>query len=158
MGSNSLKRKRAEENNEEPNEKRRTRGIKIDYRYLNDPFPDEEENLNEMKANEAILTSMEDIFNTITGDEPKSLKEAQSLPEWPEWERAIKAELSQLQQMGTWKLIEKPPKAIPIANKWVFVKKRNRLGHIVKYKARLVAKGCAQRPGYDYVETYSPIV
>jgi Reverse transcriptase (RNA-dependent DNA polymerase) len=80
------------------------------------------------------------------------------LPDWPEWEKAIKAELTQLQQMETWRLVDKPPKTIPIANKWVFLKKRNRLGDIIKYKARLVAKECAQRPGYDYIETYSPVV
>ena len=60
--------------------------------------------------------------------------------------------------MGTWKLVEKPPDAVPITNKWVFAKKRNKEGQIVKYKARLVAKGCSQRPGYDYVETHSVTV
>ena len=60
--------------------------------------------------------------------------------------------------MGTWRLIEKPKHAIPIANKWVFAKKRNKTGQLTKYKARLVAKGCAQRPGYDYAETHSPVV
>ena len=53
--------------------------------------------------------------------------------------------------MGTWKLVEKPPDAIPIANKWTFVRKRNKAGEIIKYKARLVAKGCAQRPGHDFL-------
>ena len=46
--------------------------------------------------------------------------------------------------MGTWKLVEKPPYAVPIANKWMFVRKRNKAGEIIKYKARLMAKNCAQ--------------
>jgi hypothetical protein len=60
--------------------------------------------------------------------------------------------------MGTWRLVDKPPNAIPIANKWVFAKKRNKQGQLTKYKAQLVAKGYAQCPGYDYVETHSPMV
>jgi len=40
----------------------------------------------------------------------------------------------------------------------VFAKKRNKQGRLTKYKARLVAKGYAQHPGYDYVETHSPVI
>jgi len=60
--------------------------------------------------------------------------------------------------MGTWKLVEKPAGTIPINNKWVFAKKRNKEGVLTKYKARLVAKGCTQRPGHDYIETHSPVM
>ena len=60
--------------------------------------------------------------------------------------------------MGTWELVQKPPDAIPIKNKWVFLKKRNKEGVEIRKRARLVAKGCAQRFRYDYIETYSPVV
>jgi hypothetical protein len=60
--------------------------------------------------------------------------------------------------MGTWRLVKKPPYAIPITNKWVFAKKRNKQGRLIKYKARLVAKGYVQCPGYNYIKIHSPIV
>jgi hypothetical protein len=60
--------------------------------------------------------------------------------------------------MGTWKLVELPTDAIPIANKWVFNKKRNKEGMLTKYKARLVAKGCTQRLRQDYIKTHSLVV
>lgn len=129
------------------------RGKRIDYQYLQNPFPDEEE-----ETNETLLPSNEELYAIIAGDEFTTLKDAEKSSDWPEWENAIHNELTQLQQMGTWRLVTKPPDAVPIANKWTFIKKRNKAGDVIKYKARLVAKGCAQRPGYDYVETFSPVV
>jgi hypothetical protein len=60
--------------------------------------------------------------------------------------------------MGTWKLVEKPPDVVPIGNKFVFTKKRDKEGILIKHKARLVAKGCAQCPGFDYFEKHAPVV
>ena len=69
-----------------------------------------------------------------------------------------KEELDQLRKRGTWILTEKPANAIPINNKWVFTKKYNKDSDLLRYKGRLVVKGCAQRPGQDYTETFSPVV
>ena len=100
----------------------------------------------------------DESFSVTANDGEPTLKEAKQSDEWPEWEKAIKAKLAQLKQMGTRRLIKKPKHAIPIANKWVFVKKRNKEGQLTKYKARLVAKGCVQHLGYNYAKTHSPVV
>ena len=60
--------------------------------------------------------------------------------------------------MNTWELVDSPLDAISIANKWVLLKKYNKQGVLIKYKARLVMKGCVQRPGFDFNETFSPVV
>ena len=128
----------------------KTRGVRPDYKYMNDPFPDEEE--------AGIVDVQEKAFTVIQDDDCNSLCEAKALPEWLEWEQAIKIELDQLKCMGTWKLVEKPPGVIPITNKFIFTKKRDKDGKLQKYKARLVAKGCAQCPGYDFLEMHLPVI
>ena len=133
-------------------EPKRTRGIRTDYKKLSDPFSDDEDNADEETLQTQYINAAE------IGGDIHSLSEAQKSDEWPEWKSAIETELNQLKDMGTWQLVDKPPGITPIANKWVFAKKRDNLGRITKYKARLVAKGCAQRPGHDYVETHSPVV
>jgi hypothetical protein len=102
--SDSLKRKQDQNEDGEMND-RRTRAKHVDYRYLNDPFPDEEKN----NESEVVYTADDEIYAIIAGDEYTSLKDARNSPDWPEWEKAIHSELAQLTQMGTWRLVEKPP-------------------------------------------------
>ena len=66
--------------------------------------------------------------------------------------------LKQLQEMGTWKMVNPPPNTIPITNRWVYIKKQGQIGKLIKYKVWLVAKVFTQHPGYDYVETFSPVI
>ena len=94
----------------------------------------------------------------IAPDNPKTLTEARRSPEWPQWEKAIQAELDQLHKMGTWELVDPPHGRIPVGNKWVLTKKYDKQGNLQKFKARLVAKGYTQMPGMDYTDTYAPVV
>jgi hypothetical protein len=88
--SDSLKRKRDQTEDGEMND-RRTRAKHVDYHYLNDPCPDEEEN----NESEVSFTADEEIYAIIAGDEYTSLKDARNSPDWPEWEKAIHSELAQ---------------------------------------------------------------
>ncbi|XP_075092484.1 uncharacterized protein LOC142172710 [Nicotiana tabacum] len=55
-------------------------------------------------------------------------------------------------------IVRTPEGIKPVGYKWVFMRKRNEKGEVVRYKARLVAQGFSQRPDLDYIETYSPVV
>lgn len=159
--SDSLKRKRNKSKDEEVDVPlHKTHGKCVDCKHLNNPFAhnvEEEEDDKEL-TEEAYATLTESF---PTADEPKNLKQAMESSEWKEWDHVVKSKMDQLQKMGTWNLVEKPTDTIPISNRWnrwVFIKKYNKSGDLLKYKGRLVAKGCSQRPRHDYQETYSLVV
>ena len=67
-------------------------------------------------------------------------------------------EFEALQRNHTWSLVPLPERRIPIGCRWVYRVKENPNGGVEKYKARLVAKGFHQQAGFDFNETFSPIV
>ena len=90
-------------------------------------------------------------------DEP-TLKEALSGDERGEWLKSIEAELTQIENLHTWDLVEAPPRTNIIPSHYVFRRKHDANGNIERYKARLIAKGFKQQYGIDYTETFAPTV
>ena len=87
----------------------------------------------------------------LEGEDPKILQEAIASPDWLEWEKAIKVELKQLKHMGTWQLVDCSIHAIPLANKWVFVQKYNKMNELLKYTACFVSfQGSGRTKGHMY--------
>lgn len=70
----------------------------------------------------------------------------------------IREELDAHAANCTWELVDLPTGRILIRSKWVFKRKTNALGEVIRYKARLVVKGCSQTEGIDYNEIYAPVV
>jgi Reverse transcriptase (RNA-dependent DNA polymerase) len=93
--------------------------------------------------------------------EPRTYEEAMSSNDSAKWKEAINEEIKSLLAHGVWEetnMKDVPTGVVPIGCKWVFKIKRNSDGTIERYKARLVAQGYTQRPGFDYEETFAPVI
>ena len=139
-------------------EPRKTRGMWINYKelaesgkhidYNVEPFPDE-------KEAGIVKIAKEKAFVIVPDDDNcHNLWEAWQSIEWPEWKKAIKDKLDQLKQMGTWKLVERPKGVVLISNKFIFAKKQDKIGRLLRYKARLVAKVLRLISIYCLIFTY----
>ena len=51
----------------------------------------------------ALAVAMHNI-----GNELQTVQQAKSFPNWPQWEEALKCELTQHKYLGTWKLVKSP--------------------------------------------------
>ena len=91
-------------------------------------------------------------------DEPTTYEEAMTGGESKEWKNAMDEEMKALQQNNTWTLCKLPADKSLVQGKWVYKKKLNEKGEVVRYKARWVAKGYSQVYGQDYHETFAPVV
>ena len=109
------------------------KNLHVNYHYLNDPFKEDKE--HKLTLTSAEITYMAYTESTLRGTELKTLQEAKRSPEWPHWEKAIQTELTQLNNMGTWKLVKNPSDRAPISNKWVFLQKFTKTRELLKYKA-----------------------
>uniref|UniRef100_A0AAV1UC16 Reverse transcriptase Ty1/copia-type domain-containing protein n=1 Tax=Peronospora matthiolae TaxID=2874970 RepID=A0AAV1UC16_9STRA len=67
------------------------------------------------------------------------------------------AELLSHKRNDTWTLVPRGTAIRTIGCRWVFAKKRDQNGRVVRFKLRLVAKGFKQKYGVDFFETYSPV-
>lgn len=70
----------------------------------------------------------------------------------------MQAEYDALKRNQTWSLVPPSQAQNIVGCKWVYCTKYKSDCSIDRLKDRLVAKGFHQRPGIDYIETFSPVI
>lgn len=78
--------------------------------------------------------------------------------DWPQWKLALKAKYSSLRKYNLFAELSTDLEKPPIGHKFIFTRKLDSQGQIIRYKVRLVAQGFIQRLGVDYDQTYSPVM
>ncbi|POW03083.1 hypothetical protein PSTT_11335 [Puccinia striiformis] len=87
---------------------------------------------------------------------PNTYKQAMKDSFAPEWTKAIRAELDNLQDLEVWVVDYVPAGTSVMKARWVFARKTTSAGEFDKFKARYVAKGYTQIAGKHFGGTFAP--
>jgi hypothetical protein len=115
-----------------------------------------------MMDDETTLFSKLDVYgyvvDAVDEEEPKSYLEAVNGPNGDLWKEAVEKKLGSLDKARTWDVVDRVAGKKEVGSRWVFKVKRLADGSVDKFKARFHAQGLSQRPGFDFDETYAPVV
>ena len=93
--------------------------------------------------------------NSHNTELPSTVKEALGMYDGDEWKKAIDSELESLGKHHTWKVVDRKASMKPLSTRFVFLRKFDENGHLIRHKARLVVRGFLQ----GFVdETFAPVV
>ena len=106
----------------------------------------------------AMHVMVNDIVCVATDTEPNTYKQAMKLPDRKSWQEAIETELKMVNDFGVFSEPMLLPDGARVLNqRWVFKRKRDEHGNVIRYKARLTPQGCYQTFGIDFIDTYAPV-
>lgn len=88
-------------------------------------------------------------------EEPSNIEEAMSMQDATQWKEAIRSELDSLRQHRTWEVVKARKNAKILPTRFVFIRKRDESGKVVRHKARLVVRGYFQG---NVDHTFAPVV
>ncbi len=109
------------------------------------------------RALKAAVRAINDDEEVVT---PMNVQEARNSPQWRHWKLAMDDALKSMFDNNVWDQTDTkvPDGRKSVSSKWVFARKHDHHGKIMRYKARLVARGFSQVEGVDYTKTFAPVL
>jgi hypothetical protein len=101
------------------------------------------------------LASFCEHYSFVSYSEPTRIEE---VLDDLDWANAMHEELNNFTRNEVWELINRPSDQNVIGTKWAFQNKQDENRIIVGNKARLVAQGYSQVEGFNFDETFAPVV
>ena len=89
------------------------------------------------------------------GPDPRMLDKALRGPDAKHWQEALEYEISQLEKLEMWEVVDLPHGHTAIPFSKVLKVKRGPTGEVQSYQVRIVAGGHRQVEGINYTETFS---
>ena len=81
--------------------------------------------------------------------EPNTIRQAYALPDRDKWRESVDVEMEMIRQFNVFSFPMLLPSGAKALNcRWVFKRKRDQFGNVIKYKARLTPLGCFQNFWY----------
>ncbi|MBW0532408.1 hypothetical protein O181_072123, partial [Austropuccinia psidii MF-1] len=95
-------------------------------------------------------------YLTVSEETPKTYYGALRSDNRSAWLSAIEKELSTMDKLKVWNVIDLKKDYKLVGTTWVFKIKKNHLNQVIERKARLCAQGFRQTLGIDFDKTYAP--
>ena len=71
---------------------------------------------------------------------------------------AMDNEINALKKNNIFDFVDKPIGRNIVGSKWVFKTKKNADGTLERFGARAIAQGFSQAPGFDFEDTFAPVI
>ncbi|MBW0525433.1 hypothetical protein O181_065148 [Austropuccinia psidii MF-1] len=97
-----------------------------------------------------------ETYLSIANDAPATYQNALKSKDKVSWAVAIEKELTTMNNLNVWEVVELRKEYKIIGTTWVFKLKRDVQNNVIEHKARLCAQGFTQTPGIDFDKTYAP--
>ncbi|MBW0582504.1 hypothetical protein O181_122219 [Austropuccinia psidii MF-1] len=95
-------------------------------------------------------------YLSTADDAPATYQSALKSEDKEAWMLAIEKELTTMNNLNVWEVVELRKEYKIVGTTWVFKLKRNHQNTVIEHKARLCAQGFMQTPGIDFDKTYAP--